>query len=103
MTSQADTVSISYVDEGSKGRYVAEVEGVTDTADLTLSKLSDTTIIVDHTGVPDALRGKGLAGALADRVIADARAKGQMIVPLCPFFRAYATKRKEEVADVVQF
>ena len=97
------TPSISYFDEGSKGRYVATVSGVSWAAELTFSKLSDQTFIVDHTGVPDVLRGKGLAGAFAERVIADARGQGQQIVPLCPFFRGYALKRKEEVADVVQF
>ena len=97
------TITISYIDESHKGRYEAVVEGVPDAAELTLSKLSEQTIIVDHTGVPDALRGKGLARALAERVIADARAKGQKIVPLCPFLRAYALKRKQELADVIQF
>ena len=95
--------SISYFDEGSKGRYVASVEGTRETAELTLSKLSEKMIIVDHTGVPDALRGRGIAGALAEKAITDARMKGQKIVPLCPFFRGYAMKRRDELADVVQF
>ena len=99
----ATKTKITYTDEGSKGRYTASVEGHAETAELTLSKLSEQTIIVDHTGVPDALRGMGLAGALADRVIADARDKGQRIVPLCPFFKAYAMKRHEELADVIQW
>ena len=96
-------MNITYTDEGSKGRYTAHVDGYEETAELTLSKLSEQTIIVDHTGVPDALRGKGLAGALAERVIKDARGKGQRIVPLCPFFRAYAEKRREELSDVIQW
>ena len=97
------TISITYTDEGSKGRYEASLDGVAEIAEMTLSKLSEQTIIVDHTGVPDALRGQGLANALAERAIADARAKGQKIVPLCPFLRSYAMKRKEELADVIQF
>ena len=98
-----DTITISYTDQGTKGRYEASLDGVAEVAEMTLSKLSDQTTIVDHTGVPDALRGKGLSGALAERVSADARAKGQKIVPLSPFLRGYAMKRKEALADVIQF
>jgi predicted GNAT family acetyltransferase len=85
----------------SKGRYVATIEGVEGEAELTFSKVSDTLIIVDHTGVPDSMRGMRLAGALARRVIADARAAGQKIVPLCPFFSAYVARHKEELGDVI--
>ena len=31
------------------------------------------------------------------------RAAGQRIVPLCPFVRGYAQKRKEETSDVIQW
>lgn len=95
--------SITYTDEGNKGRYELTFADGSGGAELTLSKVSDSLIIVDHTYVPDALRGKGAAGLLAARAIADARAKGQRIVPLCPFLRAYATKRKEELSDVIQW
>lgn len=40
----------------SGGRYVATVEG--HEAEMTFSRTSPRLIIVDHTGVPDALRGK---------------------------------------------
>ena len=38
------------------GRYLVTVEG--HTAEMTYSKAGATRIIIDHTGVPDALRGK---------------------------------------------
>lgn len=84
-----------------KGRYVATIEGVEGEGELTFSKASDTLIIVDHTGVPDSMRGMGVAGALAKRVIEDARSAGQKIVPLCPFFSAYVARHKDETADVI--
>ncbi|MEM1428544.1 MAG: GNAT family N-acetyltransferase [Pseudomonadota bacterium] len=94
-------LTITREDTETKGRYVARISGVGDEADLTFSKASDTLIIVDHTGVPDSLRGRGIATALSERVIADARKAGQKIMPLCPFFRSYVERHKEETADVV--
>jgi len=88
-------------DSDTKGRYVATIDGGGGEGELSVSKGSDAVIIVDHTAVPDTMRGMGVAGALAKQVIADARAAGQKIVPLCPFFRGYAVRKKEEVSDVV--
>lgn len=96
-------VTITREDGPSKARYVARVEGHDEVAELTLSKVSSKMIIADHTGVPDALRGTGVGLALVERLIADAREAGQLIVPLCPFVRAQALKRRAEWQDVVQF
>lgn len=70
----------------SGGRYVASVDG--HEAEMTYSRLSPQTIIVDHTGVPDALRGKGVGQALALHTVEEARRGGWKIIPLCPFFKA---------------
>ncbi|WP_206080294.1 GNAT family N-acetyltransferase [Pacificoceanicola onchidii] len=94
-------ITIKADHSGNKGRYVARVAGAEDEAELTFSRASDRLIIVDHTGVPDSLRGKGLAAALAARAIEDARAAGTRIMPLCPFFRAYAMRHRAQVEDVV--
>lgn len=92
---------ITREDTDTKGRYVARIEGVAGEGELTFSKASDKLIIVDHTGVPDSMRGMGVAGLLAKRIIEDSRAAGQRIVPLCPFFSAYVARHKEETADVI--
>lgn len=83
----------------SKGRLVTVVDG--HEAELTYSILSETTIIADHTGVPDALRGTGVGKALVARLVADAREAGVKIVPLCPFVKAQAA-RHPEWQDVFQ-
>lgn len=98
-----EDISIFYTESDTKGRYGASVQGVASEAELTISKVSPELIIADHTFVPDELRGRGLAQALAARLIADAREKGQRIVPLCPFVRAYASKQREELSDVIQW
>ncbi len=47
------------------------------------------------------MRGMGAARALTERLIADARAKGQRIVPLCPYVRSLS-QRHPEWSDVIQ-
>ncbi len=96
-------VTITRTDTDTKARYVASVEGVEGEGELTLSKVSATLVIADHTAVPDTMRGLGVAGALVDRLITDARAAGQRIVPLCPFVRAQAQRHKADWADVIQW
>ncbi|SFH79140.1 GNAT family N-acetyltransferase [Albimonas pacifica] len=94
-------VEIIYEDQGSKGRYVARIAGVEGEGELTFSKVSEALIIADHTAVPDSMRGMGAAAALADRLVADSRAAGRRIVPLCPFVRARSLRRPDW-ADVIQ-
>ena len=67
---------------------------------MTFSRASQKLIIIDHTGVPDALRGKGVGQALAAHAVDRARAGVWKITPLCPFFKAQ-TVRHPEWADVI--
>ena len=83
----------------SGGRYVAVVDG--NAAEMTYSRTSPALIIIDHTGVPDALRGKGVGLALAEYAVTEARKGGWRIIPLCPFFKAQS-QRHAEWRDVVQ-
>jgi len=94
-------LQISYEDSETKGRYGARIEGIDGEAELTVSKVSATLIIADHTYVPDSMRGRGVAAALADHLIAEARRQGQRVVPLCPFVRSQSL-RHPEWADVIQ-
>ncbi|MEM0948639.1 MAG: GNAT family N-acetyltransferase [Pseudomonadota bacterium] len=83
--------------QGSKGRYViyhGDAEAV-----LTYSILSPQTVIADHTGVPEELKGTGMGRALVTRIVEDARAEGFQIVPLCPFVNA-ERRKNPDWADV---
>lgn len=91
-------MDIKREDKASGGRYVAIVDG--HEAEITFSRTSPTLIIVDHTGVPDALRGRGVGQALAAHVIEDARKNGWRIIPLCTFFKAQAA-RHPDWSDVI--
>ncbi|ABI77827.1 conserved hypothetical protein [Hyphomonas neptunium ATCC 15444] len=75
------------------GRYLVTIDG--HTAEMTYSKAGTTRIIIDHTGVPDALRGKGAGQAMVQRAVEDARAAGIKIIPLCPFAKAQIEKHTE--------
>jgi predicted GNAT family acetyltransferase len=55
---------------------------------------------IDHTEVPDALQGKGLAGRLAQTALEYARAQNLRVIPLCPFVRTYL-KRHPEYAGLI--
>jgi predicted GNAT family acetyltransferase len=73
-------------DGTSKGRWHVVVDG--HEAEMTYSRASATLIIIDHTAVPDALRGRGVGQALVERAVLDARREGFRIIPLCPFAKS---------------
>lgn len=53
-------------------------------------------LLFTHTEVPDALQGKGVASRLIRGALADARAQGLKVVPLCPFVAAYLERHPED-------
>lgn len=82
----------------SGGRWFAVVDG--HEAEMTYSRASPTLIIIDHTSVPDALRGRGVGQALVLRAVEEARRDGFRILPLCPFAKAQF-ERHADWADVL--
>ena len=67
---------------------------------MTFSRGSAKLIIIDHTGVPPALRGQGIGERLVARAVADARSEGFKIVPLCTFTAAQF-RRNGDFRDVL--
>ncbi|WP_121060478.1 GNAT family N-acetyltransferase [Chachezhania antarctica] len=90
-------IQITREESETKGRFVTVIDG--HEAELTYSKTSPTMIIADHTGVPDALGGRGVGTALVNELVAYARETGIKVVPLCPFVKAQAGKH-DDWADV---
>jgi len=88
---------IELQDFGPKGRYVYAHDN--DEAELTFVKVGDGEIIVDHTFVPPAWRGRGIAEKLVQHVVEDARKRGFKIRPVCPYV-VVAFRRHPEWADV---
>ena len=54
-----------------------------------------------HTGVPARLAGRGLAGALVHEVLAQARALGWRVRPVCSYVAAYM-QRHPETHDLLE-
>jgi predicted GNAT family acetyltransferase len=86
-------IVVTREDGPSGGRYTATING--HTAEMTYSKAGTSRLIIDHTGVPDALRGMGAGQAMVQRAVEDARAAGIKIIPLCPFAKAQIEKHAE--------
>ena len=68
-----------------RGRYVAKIAGSDAEAELTFRREDPDVLVADHTGTPVALRGRGIATRLVERMVADARREGFRIRPVCPF------------------
>lgn len=86
-------------DGGSKGRYRLVIDGVE--AEMTYSRAGPGMIIIDHTEVPGALRGRKVGELLVRRAVEDARREDIEILPLCPFAKAQFS-RHPEWQDVVR-
>ncbi|MEX0733499.1 MAG: GNAT family N-acetyltransferase [Steroidobacteraceae bacterium] len=78
-----------------RDRYIGTVEGVAGEAELTYSHAEPARVVADHTFTPDKMRGQGVATALVERLVADARREGFRIVPLCPFVKAQFDRHPE--------
>ena len=81
------------------GAYRADVDGAAHQAELPWIARGQPRI-ADHTYVPHEARGKGIAAALLDALIADAREQGFKIVPQCSYVVA-AFRRHPEWGDVL--
>jgi len=87
-------MQITHEGSETKGRYVTREEGGPE-AELTYSRVSPSHIIIDHTSVPDAYRGKGVGVALVEHAVQEARASGTRITPLCPFAAAQFRRHRD--------
>ena len=81
------TIRVTHEDYGSSGRYAARLPGVDGEAELTWRAGDPGIIVADHTYAPVSMRGTGVALALVQRLIADARERNLLIVPACSYVR----------------
>ncbi|MCC5968333.1 MAG: N-acetyltransferase [Pararhodobacter sp.] len=92
-------VPVEREDGASKGRYHVVIDG--NAAEMTYSRAGDGLIIIDHTEVPAALRGRKVGERLVRQAVEDARRDKVAIVPLCPFAKAQFS-RHPDWHDVLQ-
>jgi uncharacterized protein len=94
------TIAITREMSLAKGRYIGRIEGVEGEAELTFVRTSPKQIDADHTFAPDSMRGTGIAKALVERLVADARSEGVKVIPTCTYVQAQFA-RHPDWSDVV--
>ena len=96
MSERGEAVTITHHVAGTGGRYVACLEGANEQGYLEWeagpAQGGKEVRIAAHTIVPRAIGGRGVAGALVARLIADAERQGFLIRPDC----SYVAKRFAE-------
>lgn len=99
MHEESAELTITHHVQGTGGRYVAAVEGAAEQGYLEWeagTPQGDTEVrIAAHTIVPRAIGGRGVAAALVDRLVEDARRQGFLIRPDC----SYVAKKFSENPD----
>ncbi len=91
----ADTNAVS--DNPARHRYELVENGLTAFASYSRR---DGKVVIPHVEAPPELRGTGTAGRLMEGVVADVRAKGEKLVPLCPYAEAWMNRHPEH-ADLL--
>ena len=94
-----EELRIEREDDGTAGRYVVRL-GPDAEGELTYRRSASNTLVVDHTFTPPEFRGRNIAASLVERLIADARAEGTRIVPVCPYV-AVQFRRHPEWSDLL--
>ncbi len=94
-----DAIAITRTDETTHGDYRAELPGADRPAVLTWRALGPLRV-ANHTFVPPAMRGRGVAQQLVEALVADARGQGFRIVPQCSYVEVLF-RRHPEWADVL--
>lgn len=69
-------------------------------AELTYARVGPKLIDLQHTFVPDAARGHGVAEALAKAAFDYARERNYRVIPTCPFVRHWLASHPEELTLV---
>lgn len=95
-------IEIVRIDQDSAGEYHAHVPGTAHVGRLTWvarETAGGTVRVADHTLVPREMEGRGIAGKLVAALIADARAQGFKVDPVCSYVEAQF-RRHPEWADL---
>jgi len=58
-------------------------------------RLDGDTMTITHTGVPDAVGGRGIAADLSQKSLETARARGWKVRPLCSYVAHYISRHPQ--------
>jgi len=93
-------MDIKHKQESNKGAFEAYMNDVK-AGEMTYSRAGESMIIIDHTDVEEAYKGKGVGKALVMEAVKFARANQIKIMPLCPFANS-VFKKNDELKDVLR-
>lgn len=85
-----DPLSVLFYDN--KGQKAFELHTGNQKAILEYTLLDNNRIDLQHTFVPESLRGKGMATILAEKVLREVDADNLIIIPSCKFIQNYLDK-----------
>lgn len=88
------TITVTRHDAGATGEYHAAVEGSGAIGRLTYVRHGDL-LVAEHTLVPPAIGGRGVAAKLVEVLMADARSEGFRVDPRCSYVDAAFRKHPE--------
>jgi predicted GNAT family acetyltransferase len=88
---------VDVVHNAAASRFESVVDGVLCVLEYSLH---EGVMTITHTGVPEAVGGRGIAGALAAAAFEAARHERWRVVPACAYVEAWI-KRHPEYADLV--
>lgn len=83
---------MSITNNTSQNRYELAAEGSLAIADY---RIEDSKLVITRVFVPDELRGKGIAAKVMEGVVADAKARGLAIVPVCSYAATYMQRHPQ--------
>lgn len=102
MSDKSAVVTITHHVQGQGGRYVAAIEGERVEGYLEwepgAQQAGKEVRVAAHTVVPRAIGGRGVAGQLVDRLIADARRLDFLIRPDCSYVASKFTENPDWAA-----
>lgn len=85
---------ITVEDNGKKGRFVI-YEKNEFAGEMTFTWVGESRIIIDHTGVEEKYKGKGIGKKLFIKSVEFARNKNLKVIPLCPFAKKMFEKNED--------
>jgi predicted GNAT family acetyltransferase len=94
MSEQDNTTTIEH--QPARQRFATRVDGHEAVVDY---RLDGDTLVITHTGVPEAIGGRGIAGALVRAAMDHARAEGLRVHPACSYAEAWM-RRHPDYADL---
>ncbi|HEX5266362.1 MAG TPA: GNAT family N-acetyltransferase [Acidimicrobiales bacterium] len=93
MTSASDPAT----DDAAHSRLLIRQDGVE--AELVYRRNGRRLVLI-HTGVPEEIGGRGIAGRLVRAAVDQARAEGLTLVPVCPYATKWLQEHPDELAGV---